>query len=57
MVGKPDNLIPVFKVKKETGSGPVKTLHRNMLLPFSSIPTTSEVVDSLLSNKEDKHQK
>ena len=57
VVGKPDNLIPVFKVKKETGSGPVKTLHRNMLLPFSSIPTTSEVGDSLLSNKEDRHQK
>ena len=28
-----------------------------MLLPFPSIATTSEVGDSLLSNKEDKHQK
>ena len=57
MVGKPDKLLPVVKVKKEAGSGSVKILNRNMLLPFSSIPTTSDVGDSLLSNKEDKHQK
>ncbi|MCU7858926.1 MAG: DDE-type integrase/transposase/recombinase, partial [Candidatus Thiodiazotropha sp. (ex Lucinoma kastoroae)] len=53
VVGKPDENIPVFKVQKETGTGPIKTLHRNMLLPFSSIPTLSEVGGSLLSNKED----
>jgi len=34
----PDRDVPVFKVQLETRKGPVRTLHRNMLLPFVSIP-------------------
>lgn len=34
--------IPVYKVKKETGKGREKTLHRNLLLPLMSIPYTDE---------------
>ena len=33
-----DNDIPVYKVRLESGKGPVQTLHRNMLLPFNCIP-------------------
>ena len=57
VIDKPDKNIPVFKVKQESGDGTVKTLHRNMLLPFSSIPSISEVNESLLSNKEKIPQK
>ena len=30
--------IPVFKVRREDGTGRIKTLHRNQLLPFTSMP-------------------
>ena len=52
VLDKPNSNIPVFKVQKQSGNGPVRTLHRNMLLPFSLIPATSEVSESLLSNRE-----
>ena len=44
-------------MKQESGDGTEKTLHRNMLLPFSSIPSISEVNESLFSNKEKIPQK
>ena len=50
VIGQPDKNIPVYKVKRESGKGQEKTLHKNMLLPFSVIPLSSEV-DILLSNK------
>ncbi|XP_052797464.1 uncharacterized protein LOC128229702 [Mya arenaria] len=34
---------PIFKVQLETGKGPIRTLHRNMLLPFISIPEPEDV--------------
>ena len=52
VLDKPNKNIPVFKIQTESGNGPVRTLHRNMLLPFSLIPATSEVSESLLSNRE-----
>ena len=33
-----DNEIPVYQVRLESGKGSVRTLHRNMLLPFNCIP-------------------
>ena len=53
---QPNKDIPVFKVKKEDGTGPVRTLHRNLLLPLRlpldlSIPTAPE--DFSLSNEDD----
>ena len=39
----PDRNIPVYKVQRESGNSTVKTLHRNMLLPFSAIPGISEI--------------
>ena len=30
--------IPVYVVKQEQGGGPTRTLHRNLLLPFNSLP-------------------
>ena len=34
VIDMPDNNTPVYKVQKEFGKGSVKTLPRNMLLPF-----------------------
>ena len=39
----PDRNVPVYKVQRESGNPTVKTLHRNMLLPFSAIPGISEI--------------
>lgn len=52
----PDGNIPVFKVRKESGNHQVRVLHRNMLLPFSFIPSDSEFNDSLPSTKENPTQ-
>ena len=42
----PNKDVPVFKVQKESGDQVIKTLHRNMLLPFSAIPGKWEVPDT-----------
>lgn len=46
VVGIPNSNIPVYKVQKERGDSPVKTLHRNMLLPFTAIPIIKKVTAS-----------
>lgn len=38
VVSQPEPSIPVFRVKKEHGRGPVRTLHRNLLLPCVGLP-------------------
>ena len=43
VIDMPDKSIPVYRVQRESGDSSVKTLHRNMLLPFSAIPGISEV--------------
>lgn len=35
--------LPVYTVKPETGEGPWRTLHRDLLLPCGFLPTTPEV--------------
>ncbi|KAH3770414.1 hypothetical protein DPMN_171701 [Dreissena polymorpha] len=42
----PNQKIPVYRVKKESGKGPVKTLHRNLLLPLHSIPYEVTIPDT-----------
>ena len=37
VVKQPNKDIPVYTLKQESGQGPVKTLHRNMLLPLESV--------------------
>ena len=39
----PERNVPVYKVQRESGNPTVKTLHRNMMLPFSAIPGVSEI--------------
>ena len=39
VIAQPNKDIPVFAVKKEHGKGKAKLLHRNLLLPFMSIPS------------------
>ena len=43
VIGRPDESIPVYRVQRESGDSSVKTLHRNMLLPFSAIPCISDL--------------
>ncbi len=38
ILDQPNDHIPVYVVGKESGSGPKKTLHRNLLLPIGSVP-------------------
>lgn len=42
----PDQNVPVYRVSKENGKGAVKTLHRNLLLPLSSIPYEDNTPES-----------
>ena len=37
IIGQPNPDIPVFKVRKENGTGRVRILHRNLLLPVGSV--------------------
>ena len=37
VIDMPYHKIPVYKVQKEFGKCPVKSLYRNMLLPFSAM--------------------
>ena len=43
VVGMPNKTIPVYKVRKEGSDSRIRTLHRNMLLPFSAIPNVTGV--------------
>ena len=52
VVDQPDKSIPLHKVRKESGKGKEITLHRNMVLPFSAIPVSSEIYETLLSNRK-----
>ena len=36
VIEQPNPEIPVYKVRKENGEGPVRTLHRNLLYPIST---------------------
>ena len=38
VISQPDPFIPVFQVKRERGARGVKTLQRNLLLPFMGLP-------------------
>ena len=42
VVAQPNIEIPVFKVKREDGSGEPRVLHRNMLLPIGSLPIPND---------------
>ena len=43
----PTQDMPVYKVKPENAKGPIKTLHRNLLLPIDVIPSKSDLKQSL----------
>ncbi|KAH3821662.1 hypothetical protein DPMN_123428 [Dreissena polymorpha] len=38
---------PVYRVQRENRKGPIRTLHRNMLLPFVSIPELEQEPQTL----------
>lgn len=54
VIAVPNADVPVYKVKKETGDNVIKTLHRNMLLPFSVIPSTPEIYGQPSETVDDK---
>ena len=37
VIDQPNFEIPVYKVRKENGEGPIRTLHRNLLYPISTL--------------------
>ena len=39
----PNEGVPVYRVQRESGDSMVKTLHRNILLPFSAIPSSLDL--------------
>ena len=41
IIKKPNEDIPVFVVRKESGEGRKRTLHRNLLLPIGELPMTN----------------
>lgn len=58
VVSQPNSDIPVFKVKKEHGGDKIKTLHRNMLLPISYIPSVKDTKQRVTKGtfvSNDKH--
>lgn len=44
IVNRPNDEIPVYDLRKESGQGSLRRLHRNMLLPIGSLPLTDETV-------------
>lgn len=52
VVRQPNDNIPVYEVKKENGQGRMRTLHRNMLLPITSLPLTEKAVPRQNANLE-----
>ena len=42
IVGIPDQNVPVYQVQLESTKGPIRTLHRNFILPFVSVPEQDE---------------
>ena len=56
VIGMPEINIHVYHVQKEFGDGSVKTLHRNMLLPFSAIPSISEIGTNSSRSKSKKEK-
>ena len=42
IIEKPNEDIPVYKVKPEGSTHPIRTLHHNLLLPLDIIPSRTE---------------
>ena len=53
VIEKPISDIPVYRVRKESGSGKVRTLHRNLLLPFMCI-TRSDFTENPVRKQKQK---
>ena len=54
---KPSEDISVYRLKRENGKGPVKTLHRNLLLPLNSIPYTEDPVERPIPEPRKQNEK
>ena len=53
---QPNPEIPVFVVRRDDGEGPEKTLHRNMLLPLSSVPP-ADLVQPVVPDRRKQNKK
>ena len=51
IVGQVDPSIPVYQIQRESGSGDVKTVHRNLLLPLY-LPLDPQITPVLPINKD-----
>ena len=57
VVSIPTSDIPVYKAQRESNSSDIKMLHRNMLLPFSAIPSVVEVSEPKVVTKKSTRSK
>ena len=48
VIEQPSKGIPVYKVKHENGTGGIRTLHRNLLLPIGNIPMETSSSENLV---------
>ena len=51
VIEQPNVNVPVFKVQKEGSKGPVRTLHRNLLLPVNHLPLDIGFTDEVVFSK------
>ena len=54
VIDKPNFDLPVFKVQQEGNKGVIRTLHRNLLLPFMFINDSQSSQKSMKLDKVDK---
>jgi transposase InsO family protein len=50
---QPNKDIPVYKVKKENGTGSTRVLHRNLLLPINTLPLDIQIPPESSCGKSD----
>ena len=42
VIRRKDNFSPVYEIQRENGSGPIRVLHRNLLLPCNELPMDTD---------------
>ena len=56
VIDQPVSNIPVYVVKRENSKGPVRTLHRNLLLPIGSLPILHDVESDTINHNDHNNE-